>query len=131
MSAQFIGRGERTTLRILKIVFPNALFWTQQSISDFVSEECYSLYNEIYKKASIDIGMFDKEKLHAIRVQDKHHTGDKTSTKDAEQQRDMEENGVIVINIDERDAPNLFFEQWNYKSFYQVLDPVYKAKIRI
>jgi hypothetical protein len=128
---QIIGRGERTALKILKTVFPNADIRIQQSIRYFISEEAWSIYNEIFKKATIDIGMSHKGKFHAIRIQDNHHTGDKTSTKDAEQKRDMQKNGVIVIDIHERDAPNLFKEQWNYKSFYQVLEPLYKAKVRI
>ena len=131
MTDNFIGRGEKTTKKILEILFPNATIITQVPISKCVSPEIYSLYDEVYKKATIDIVMEYKNKVFAIRVQDAHHTGGITSRKDAIQRKDMKDNNVTVVDIYERESRNLFLDKFNYKSVLQVILPLKNAGVPI
>jgi len=130
-STTFIGRGERTCKRILEQIFPTSPVITQISIKSCVKDEIYKFYDEVYKKATLDLILVHHEKYIAIRIQDKHHTGAKTSQKDVIQKQDMIDNGVIVVDIHERDAPYLFREKFNYKSVLEVLVPFAKAEVKI
>jgi len=126
----FTGRGERTARKILEFFFPNSDVSDHFAIEGFVKKEIYNLYKKSYKNASIDLAMLHHNKLHAIRIQDIHHTGDGAAKKDSVQRKDMENNGVTVIDIHERDAPYLFQEEFNYLSALEVLRPLEKAGVK-
>ena len=130
MTDQFIGRGERTAVRILKSTFPDASITTQVPIRSLVSDEVYDMYDESYQKATIDILMAHYRNLYAIRIQDKHHTTKRVSEKDRIQKKHMKENGITVIDIFEREAPFLFRNIHDYRSEVEVLLPLKMAKVR-
>lgn len=123
----FIGRGEKTAKTILETVFPSAIMYTQVPIIQMISTSVYDFYDPVHQKSSVDIVMEWRNKVYGIRIQDKHHTGAISSRKDSIQRKDMEDNGVIVIDIFEREAPNLFKNTLNYKSYLEVLLPMQKA----
>ena len=127
---EIIGRGEKTAKKILRFAFPTDTILQQQPIQLYVESAVFDLYDEVYQKASVDLALFHKGKLIAIRVQDKHHTGPIASRKDRVQRHDMESNGVVVIDIFERESPYLFREILNYKSIMEVLRPLESAGIK-
>lgn len=130
LTDQFIGRGEKVAVKILQSTFPEAEIIIQVPICNMVSKEIFTLYSEKYQKATIDIVMIHNDKEYAIRVQDKHHITKYVSQKDRIQRRDMEDNGITVIDIFEREAPYLFRNILDYRSTVEVLLPVKLAKVK-
>jgi len=130
LTDQFIGRDEKVAVKILQKTFPYAGVTTQIPIKYLVKKEIFDLYQEEYKKSTIDIVMIHNRQDYAIRVQDKHHTSKRVSEKDRIQREDMEDNGIIVIDIFEREAPFLFRNILDYRSLVEVLLPVKLAKVK-
>lgn len=130
MGDSFIGRGERTAKKILEKIFPEAEIFAQVPICNMVSKEIYDFYDPETQGSSVDIVMEWKDKVHAIRIQDNHHTSAKTSQKDSIQKKDMKDNGVIVVDIFERESPYLFRNLENYRSYLEVLLPLQKALVK-
>jgi len=124
-----IGDGEDTTLTILKMFFPSAEFDRQISIGNYVNSDVYDLYDPVYKKASIDIGMWYMGHNFAIRVQGDDHTGDIKARKDRIQKKDIEDGGADVIDILFRECPNIFKERFNWDSIIEVCNMLKMAKI--
>ncbi len=130
MTDQFIGRGEKVAVKILEKTFPYAGVTTQIPIRYLVKKEIFEMYDESYKKATIDIVMINNRQDYAIRIQDKHHTSKRVSVKDRIQREDMEDNGKIVIDIFERESPFLFRNILDYRSSVEVLLPLKMAKVK-
>ena len=114
-----IGDGEDTTFNLLKLFYPTAEFDRQLPIENFVTSDIFEFYNDIYKKATIDIGMWYMGHNFVIRVQGKNHKGDIIATKDRIQKKDMEDNGNDVIDILFQECPNIFKERLNWDSIIE------------
>lgn len=127
----FIGDGEDTTLAILKIFFPTAEFERQIPIGNYVSSEIYDLYDPVYKKASIDIGMWYMGHNFAIRVQGDDHTGDIKARKDRIQKKDIEDTGADIVDIFFRECPNIFKERLNWDSVIEFCNMFKLAKMKL
>ena len=124
-----IGNGEDTTLEILRIFFPTAEFERQLKIGNFVKSNVWELYDEVYKKATIDIGMWYMGHNFPVRVQGKNHKGDIIAQKDRIQKKDMEDNGNDVIDILFTECPNIFKEQLNWDSIIEFCNMMKMGKI--
>ena len=112
MTDQFIGRGEKVAVKILLETFPNCTIKIQVPIELLVKGEIFNLYDEIYQKATIDILMIHKDKQYAVRIQDNSHISKYKSQKDRIQREDIEDNGITVIDIFERESPSCLETFW-------------------
>jgi len=118
---EFIGAGEKTALKILKELMPNARFTIQFPLRKLLKEEYDRTKSDRQAKETLDIVVFRKDRIPlAVRVQDKHHTTQYMSNIDAVQKRLLILNGVNVIDLWYNECDELFQEKLNDKSRKEV-----------
>lgn len=110
----FIGRGERTCLKLLKEWFPSANFVIQYPLSKLVDKE-WGL-SDRQEKETLDIVYFLDGKTYVVRVQDPHHEGLGMQKVDKVQKTTLEFYKCIVIDIWHYDCPTLFKDIYNEQS---------------
>jgi len=126
----WIGRGERTAQKILEFVFHSCYVDTQVPMS-----RLQGLYDPQRKdklsdenlKRTIDLFVVSHDRRKkvniAVRVQDtKGHKGDISGNNDSVQRAYLETWGIKVIDLHERECPNLFKERLDWKSVLEVLE---------
>ena len=123
-----MGEGERASLVILKSIFgKSAEYKIQYPFFKLMSEEFYDTLSDTQKKQTLDIVIFRPlAKTIVIRVQDKHHTGVRTSGVDLIQKTMLEWNDCIVIDLWFYDCPNIWKEEVNDASRTELLT-IFKA----
>lgn len=135
----WIGIGEDSALIILKMIFKKSVFDTQVKLSKILAWHKYTPehFTQRNQKETIDIfmGRFygktgQKFKSHAIRIQDTHHIGDCTATADRHQKDLLEQAGVIVVDLHQRDCRELFKERVNHKSIWEVCNGLISAGVK-
>lgn len=119
----FIGRGERTCLKILKSWFPSAEFVIQYPLSKLI-DKSWGL-SDRQQKETLDIVYFLDNKTFVVRVQDPHHDGLGMQKVDKVQRTTLECHDCIVIDIWHNDCPTLFSDKYNDLSIEE-LRSVYK-----
>jgi len=118
---EMIGKGEKTALKILKELMPNAKFSIQFPLRKLLKEEYDRTKSDRQAKETLDIMIFRKDRIPlAIRVQDKHHKTRYMSNIDAVQKRLLILNGVNVVDLWYNECPILFQEELNDESRYEV-----------
>jgi len=109
---EFIGAGERATLKILREIFGNtAEYIIQYKFKDLLTPE-YDL-SERQEKETLDIVVKLPSKTIVVRVQDKHHTGAVTSIKDIVQRKTLEMCDICVVDIWFYECPKLWTDVLN------------------
>jgi len=131
-SGNIIGNGEDSAVLILKEMFPSAKITRQLAIPKLITNlEELSMMSQENKNRSVDILVETGQAKICIRVQNggsgsnwnKHsHISDGRSRVDKIQKRDLEANGYKVVDLHQRDCPNLFKELVNDASKQEVKD---------
>jgi len=121
---EIIGKGEITTIEILREIFGDSIFIkTQSPLKELLSHEFYSEgLSERQQKETIDITVYNGFQPLCIRVQGKDHTGILKSQRDSVQKKMLEWSGNIVIDLWFHDCPELFKEKLNDSSRKEVID---------
>ena len=122
---EIIGKGEKTTVDILKDVLDNNHYYitTQVPFKTLLSYEFYEDgLSDRQKKESVDIVVYNGFQPLCIRVQGEDHTGILKSQRDLVQQKMLEWRGNIVIDLWFHDCPELFKEKLNNNSIKEVVD---------
>jgi hypothetical protein len=117
---EIIGQGERLAIKILSEIYPKAILAKQVPLRELLSAEHREDMGERAKKETIDIVIFDEYDTIAVRVQDDRHKTKNFGIIDQRQKYDLENNGVIVIDIWKSDAPYLFKEKNIEKSTEEI-----------
>ena len=122
-----IGTGEDTVFNILCDLYKGCDIKRQQKFCDLMSEEFKDTLGERQLKETLDVVIFrPKGKTIVVRVQDKHHTGMRTSNIDLIQKTMLEWNACIVIDLWFYDCPNIWKEEVNDASRTELLT-IFKA----
>ena len=117
---EIIGQGERLAIKILSEIYPKAILAKQVPLRELLFEEYRDDMGERAKKETIDIVIFDEYDTIAVRVQDDRHKTKNFGIIDQRQKYDLENSGVIVIDIWKSDAPYLFKEKNIEKSTEEI-----------
>ena len=117
---EIIGQGERLAIKILSEIYPKAILAKQVPLRELLSPEDREDMGERAKKETIDIVIFDEYDTIAVRVQDDRHKTKNFGIIDQRQKYDLENSGVIVIDIWKSDAPYLFKEKNIEKSTEEI-----------
>ena len=117
---EIIGQGERLAVKILSEIYPKAILAKQVPLRELLSPEDREDMGERAKKETIDIVIFDEYDTIAVRVQDDRHKTKNFGIIDQRQKYDLENSGVIVIDIWKSDAPYLFKEKNIEKSTEEI-----------
>ena len=117
---EIIGQGERLAVKILSEIYPKAILAKQVPLRELLFEEYRDDMGERAKKETIDIVIFDEYDTIAVRVQDDRHKTKNFGIIDQRQKYDLENSGVIVIDIWKSDAPYLFKEKNIEKSTEEI-----------
>lgn len=125
--SEFIGRGERTAVQILRIFFPRAIIHTQVSVAQIFA--CHGRSSELSQrqhKETVDIVVFAKNPI-AVRLHGKKGSG---KMRAEGHQRDLLESiGWKVIDVHKRDCPELFAEKFNWKAAWELFNCFVDQKI--
>jgi len=108
---QFIGRGEKTALAVLKDLFGlKADYKIQVKFKDLLKGDWIDTVTERQEKETLDIVVVKRDKTIVFRIQDNHHKGMHMQERDLVQKKTLEWNGCYVVDVWEHDCPNLFKE---------------------
>ena len=108
---QFIGRGEKTALAVLKDLFGlKADYKIQVKFKDLLKGDWIDTVTPSQEKETLDIVIIKNNKVIVFRIQDDHHRGLHTQERDLVQKKTLEWNDCYVIDVWEHDCPNLFKE---------------------
>ena len=133
---EIIGRGERLAEKILNFMHPGCYVLTQVRMQylmeryaphykDFISEENL--------KRTIDLfvvsGEYNKDNIKMIvRIQDQRtHKGDLKGKIDAVQKKDLEDWGLTVVDIHERECKDLFQNKLSWRSTWEIVREIEKV----
>ena len=130
-----IGRGEDTVLKILHILFPKAIITRQVSISHLVTAEEYKTMDTVHKKHTADLVVnfcannnkkSRRKQRHrpsiVVQVQDKSHLGEIASRKDSLHKKWFKKNNLEVVDVLERECPNIFREKLEFTSIMELCE---------
>jgi len=108
---QFIGRGEKTALAVLKDLFGlKADYKTQVKFKDLLKGDWIDTVTPSQEKETLDIVVIKNNKVIVFRIQDNHHRGMHTQERDLVQKKTLEWNDCYVVDVWDHDCPNLFKE---------------------
>ena len=108
---QFIGRGEKTALAVLKDLFGlKADYKIQVKFKDLLKGDWIDTVTPSQEKETLDIVVIKNNKVIVFRIQDDHHRGMHTQERDLVQKKTLEWNDCYVVDVWEHDCPNLFKE---------------------
>lgn len=117
-----IGTGEDTVYHILCDLYKGHDIKRQYKFTELMSDEFKDTLGERQLKETLDIVLFrPKDKTIVVRVQDKHHTGVRTSGVDLIQKTMLEWNNCIVVDLWFYDCPNIWKEEVNEASRTELL----------
>ena len=126
-----VGQGERASLTILKSIFgKSAEYKIQYPFFKLMSEDFYDTLSDRQKKQTLDIVIFRPlANTIVVRVQDKHHKGILTASRDLVQKQMLEWNNCVVVDLWWEECPNLWEDEVNEKSMEEVSTYLRKAKL--
>jgi hypothetical protein len=107
---EIIGQGERLAIKILSDMFPHATLATQVPLKKLLSPQFVLEMGERANKETLDIVLFGQYETMAVRIQDDRHKTKRFTTIDERQRIELEESGVIVVDVWKSDCPALFKE---------------------
>ena len=107
-----IGTGEDTAYEILKELYNEEDIKRQYKFCELMSEEFKDTLGERQFKETIDLIVFRKaKKTIVLRIQDKHHAGLVTSSRDIIQKQMLEWNNCIVVDAWYNECPEIWKEE--------------------
>lgn len=107
-----IGTGEDTAYEILKELYNEEDIKRQYKFCELMSEEFKGTLGERQFKETIDLIVFRKaKKTIVLRIQDKHHAGLVTSSRDTVQKQMLEWNNCIVVDAWYNECPEIWKEE--------------------
>ena len=126
-----MGQGERASLTILKSIFgKSAEYKIQYPFFKLMSEDFYDTLSDRQKKQTLDIVIFRPlANTIVVRVQDKHHKGILTASRDLVQKQMLEWNNSVVVDLSWEECPKLWEDEVNEKSMEEVSTYLRKAKL--
>ena len=110
MPDDFIGEGERLSVKLLSRLFPNAQLSIQVPLKKLIKSEYIEEIGERALKETIDIVVYRPKPL-AIRVQDDRHKTKAFGILDGRQRYELECSGCNVIDVFKYECPALFKEK--------------------
>jgi hypothetical protein len=118
----FIGKGEKTAVKILKKIFPKDDIEIQVPFKNLMKGEFLGALTERQQKQTLDIVIFGVAEPFTlvVRVQGKNHTGEMTASRDLVQKKMLEWNDCKVIDLWFYDCPVLWKEKLNDDSIKEV-----------
>jgi len=134
----WIGRGERPALEILRWMFPTWVFFIQVSIrklNNMLAPENYIELNHRHMNSSIDIMMVKGRNIKtgkkiAVRIQDDHHTHEKMSKIDEVQKTILNDFKIQVVDVPEHSCRNLFKDRVDYKSVNELTNCLLESEVK-
>ena len=116
-----IGKGEKTALEVLKEIYEEDVeYKTQVQFKDLMSYDFSEDLSERQQKETVDIVLFSGFNPVCVRVQGGDHTGILKSARDTVQKKMLEWNGCKVIDLWYYECPELWKEQVNEGSRFEV-----------
>lgn len=110
-----IGNGEDSAVEILKELFPTIDIKTQVLLSDLLGVDWVADLSERQEKETLDIVIYTNPVI-VVRVQDSHHRGKLTTSRDIVQRKTLEWNNVKVVDLLDLECTELLKERVNDKS---------------
>ena len=129
VNEKFVGEGERACLSILKSLFgKNCEYKTQYPFAKLMKGDFADSLSDRQQKQTLDIVIFrngdtdsiGKKPTIVVRVQDKHHKGILTASRDLVQKQMLEWNECVVVDLWWEECPELWEENVNEKSIEEV-----------
>jgi len=110
-----IGRGELVAIQILKELFPSsAVVEMQVPLYKLLLPQYREGLSERQQKETIDIVVNRRHKRRlCVRIQDAHHSNNTMSKIDKIQRNLLEYSWNDVIDVEERECPELFKDNLN------------------
>jgi|TARA_R110002020_G_scaffold113246_8_gene260516 hypothetical protein len=122
-SGDIIGTGEDTVYEILKELYKEDDIKRQYKFCELMSKEFKDTLGERQLKETIDLIVFRKAaKTLVVRVQDKHHAGLVTSSRDVIQKQMLEWNNCIVVDAWYNECPEIWKEELNDASRKELIN---------
>tara|TARA_R110002020_G_scaffold458977_5_gene676872 strand:+ start:88 stop:495 length:408 start_codon:yes stop_codon:yes gene_type:complete len=127
---EFIGSGEDTCFDILTELYPSASIKRQVKFSSLMSDDFKDTLGDRQLKETLDIVVFEANggKI-VIRVQDRHHKGQRTDHVDIIQKQMLEWNSCKVVDIWYNDCPNIFLEENTKESRQELISCLKDSKL--
>ena len=127
----FIGKGEKTAVKVLKKIYPKEDIQIQVPFKNLMKGEFLGALTERQQKQTLDIVIFGVTKPFTlvIRVQGKNHTGEMTASRYLVQKKMLEWNDCKVVDLWFYDCPVLWKEILNEKSIKEVKFALKSIKI--
>ncbi len=133
---EIIGRGEILAKRILDFIHPGCYVLTQipmryfmekfapQDI-DYISEENLKRTVDLYVMS----GEYNKQAINmVVRIQDQRsHKGDLKGKIDDIQKKTLQDMGVMVVDIHERECKDLFKNKLSWRSTWEIVREIEKV----
>lgn len=123
-----IGCGELAAFEILVKLFPDREISTQIPLKSLLKGEWLKDLSERQEKETIDIVVYGSP-IMAVRIQDPHHRGVITSSRDTVQRKILEWNDIVVIDLQFYECTELLKEKVNETSMKEVLNALKDEKI--
>lgn len=119
-----IGHGEDVCVSILKDLYPDADIKTQWHFSKLMKGDFVGSVTERQEKETLDIVVFRKNSTEPIvvRVQDAHHSGVVTGSRDKVQKKTLEWNDCVVVDVQHYNCPNIFKDKNNDEARRELLE---------
>ncbi len=118
---EIIGRGEVTAIQIIRELMPTATVETQVPLHKLLSPDLREGLSERQQKESIDIVVKRKhEPILCVRIQDRHHSNNGMGKIDKVQKNMLEWSHNKVVDVEERECPELFKEELTNKSRHEL-----------
>ena len=121
MPEDFIGQGERLSVRLLAKIFPNANIAVQVPLKKLLKSEYVKEMGDRSLKETIDIVVYRPKPL-VIRVQDDRHKTARFTIIDERQRSELENSDCDVVDVWKSECPCLFKERDLVKSNAELLN---------
>lgn len=132
IETNWVGKGERSALTILKEIFgtDNVEYKQQYPFRNLMSDDFKDTLSERQDKETLDIVIFrgSKDPI-VIRVQDAHHNTTRMYDIDRVQRKMLEWNGCVVVDLWQHECPILWKELINDTSRKEVMIELKKEGI--
>ena len=125
----FIGKGEKTAVKVLKKIFPKSDIQIQIPFKKLMKGDFIGSLTERQEKQTVDIVVYNEKETIVVRVQGKNHTGMMTSSRDLVQKKMLEWNDCKVVDLWFYECPVLWKEKLNDSSIDEVKYVLKEAKL--
>ncbi len=121
----WLGRGEILVKNLLLELLPGCYIEQQMNLTEIIPLEEPS---KRQIKETIDIYVEYKIQKIAVRIQ--NNKGELKMLAESVQKQELERNGIIVVDINEYQSPNVFAEKINYMTYLEICYPLFKQGVK-